>query len=264
MSQPEHGQCEILVCDNGSTDQTASVVRAWEARDPHIRLISATRLRGPGPARNDGAGAARSQKLLFCDADDVVTAGWIAALVHALDHADIVVGGCYEQSRRPILRPSPPWIADARLPVYRGFFPHYPAGASANMAVRAEAFAEARGFDEGLRAGEDADLCWRIQMLGYQFGYSFDAMVAYTPRIGFMNTYRQAVVHGGGDRLLRERYSGKAHLPGPDRAPIMIGGQSEERFQSAPVRGRWSPGRLLGSIAWRLGVTVASRLAKQG
>lgn len=263
VSQPEHEQCEILVCDNGSSDDTADVVREWQSRHAQIQLVPAMRSRGPSSARNDGAKAARGEKFLFCDADDAVADGWIRALVTALDQADIVVGGYYERDRRPLFRASPPWTIDARHPVYKGFFPHLPAGGSGNMGVRSVAFAEAGGFDEGLRAGEDMDLCWRMQLLGFRFAYSLDAVVAYSPRIGFVSTYRQAAVHGVGDRLLRERYAHTSVATTSDRAIIMIGGEGVERFSSAPARPRWSPGQVLGVLAWRLGARAASGVSKQ-
>jgi cellulose synthase/poly-beta-1,6-N-acetylglucosamine synthase-like glycosyltransferase len=67
---------EVVVADNGSTDETKSVVQEWAARIDKIRLVDASTVRGPGAARNAGARAARGELLAFCDADNVVQPGW--------------------------------------------------------------------------------------------------------------------------------------------------------------------------------------------
>src|SRR5690606_10578144 len=62
---------EVVVADNGSTDDTVARAEAWADRLP-VRVVDASGRPGPNHARNQGTAAARGDLLLYCDADDVV------------------------------------------------------------------------------------------------------------------------------------------------------------------------------------------------
>lgn len=73
---------EIIVVDNGSTDQTRAVL----ARQfPSVRVIANTHNRGVAPARNQGLAVARGAYLLVLDDDTVVLPDALARLVSVLD-----------------------------------------------------------------------------------------------------------------------------------------------------------------------------------
>lgn len=75
---------EILVIDNGSTDDTAARVHAQAARDPRIRLIDAADADGAYGARNRGLAAAQGALITTHDADDWSHPARIARQVAAL------------------------------------------------------------------------------------------------------------------------------------------------------------------------------------
>jgi hypothetical protein len=83
---------ELIIVDNGSTDQGAEVVRQFS--DGRIRLVSSPK-RGPGAARNYGLGLASGEWVLFLDADDLLTPDYLAARLATASHtpdAQIIAG----------------------------------------------------------------------------------------------------------------------------------------------------------------------------
>ena len=79
---------ELLVVDNGSTDNGAELVRAVD--DPRVRLLSCPR-RGASAARNDGLAQAAGEWLVFLDADDLLAPGYLQAQRSRSVDADLVL-----------------------------------------------------------------------------------------------------------------------------------------------------------------------------
>jgi glycosyltransferase involved in cell wall biosynthesis len=83
---------EVIVVDNGSTDGTGDVARAHSVGErARVRVVHEAR-RGINSSRNAGIDAAADGRVLLCDADDVVDAGWLAAMVTALSDGVWVAG----------------------------------------------------------------------------------------------------------------------------------------------------------------------------
>src|SRR4051812_31222858 len=104
-AQTYEGDWELVVVDNGCSDRTIEIARDWAPRFPRLRIADATRRRGLNVARNAGAAAARGDFLAFCDADDVASPGWLAALASAAPEADVVGGRLeWETLNDPVVR----------------------------------------------------------------------------------------------------------------------------------------------------------------
>lgn len=61
---------ELLIADDGSTDDTPRIVRDYQQRDARIRLFTLEGNQGAGAARNKCIEEARGRYIAFCDSDD--------------------------------------------------------------------------------------------------------------------------------------------------------------------------------------------------
>lgn len=269
---------EVLVCDNGSTDGTAALVQQLAASVlPELRLIDASARRGPGAARNIGAEHAVGEVLLFCDADDLIAPGWLQALSSAAAEADLVAGALEGRALNSSHRAAVAWEVSSEITM--PWWPRYPAGASSNLAVRAEVFRAIGGFDESLRTGEDIDLCWRVQIAGYSFARSASAVVHSRQRDGRRAVFDQAFSYGAGHRALRFKYQhliaadAQESQPGPSAsdqplhgAPATDSAGSETSEVHRPLGSRLRRAAFTPSgqatVAWRLGEWLGGRFGR--
>jgi glycosyltransferase involved in cell wall biosynthesis len=83
---------EIIVVDDGSTDETLAAAGAAIARDPRIRLIVHAHNRGQGVALRSGIGAAQQPWVLLIDADQQFDVGELEGFLPVVPSADVVVG----------------------------------------------------------------------------------------------------------------------------------------------------------------------------
>lgn len=92
---------EVIAVDDGSTDGSPAILRAYAARDRRVRVITQGNA-GQGAARNAGVEAARGEFLMFVDSDDMVPRGALAAMVATLRStgSDFVVGAAQRFSHR--------------------------------------------------------------------------------------------------------------------------------------------------------------------
>lgn len=94
VSIPETFDCELLVVDNGSTDETEEVVKATSIPRLSVRYLHEAR-RGKGYAYHTGMAAAKGNIFLFTDDDLRLPQDWIAGMCAPIlsGRADGVVGG---------------------------------------------------------------------------------------------------------------------------------------------------------------------------
>jgi glycosyltransferase involved in cell wall biosynthesis len=245
---------EVVVADNGSTDGTKEFVESWSTEHENVRLVDASGTVGPSSARNAGAREAGGDLLAFCDADDVVDAGWLAACAAALNSADVVAGSLDTSSlnRQQEGRGVPAYGVNPF-----DFLPH---GSGSNMAVRRRAFEAVEGFDSNVITFEDADLFWRLQLKGYRMSWAEDAVVSRRNRSGLAATFEQRFGYGRSGPLLYRRYRAAGMPRGLRRAgkgwvwlvvtaPLLVNPQRRAWWvQSAGLR----IGRLVGSFEQRV------------
>ena len=117
-------QWEVIVVNNHSTDGSMEVVERYRTRLPQLRIVDAFARRSRPHALNVGAAAAAGESLAFCDADDEMGAGWVAAIGDALLKHDFVA------SRFDAQKLNAAWVQRVRGPgqtadVPRIWYPPY-------------------------------------------------------------------------------------------------------------------------------------------
>lgn len=84
---------EIILINDGSTDESASKCEEWEKKDSRIRYISKAN-EGLGPTRNLGVEIARSDYIMFVDSDDWVDTTIVEKLISKLVNTDSEMAVC--------------------------------------------------------------------------------------------------------------------------------------------------------------------------
>ena len=165
---------EVIVVDDGSRDGTREIIRSH----PTAFLVEISHS-GLSAARNVGLGRASGDIVAYTDADVRVDPDWLTYLVQPFMSSDVVgVGG-------PNVVPADdPWMAQcvARSPgspncvlLDDRIAEHVP---GCNMAFRRDALLAVGGFMPiFVRAGDDVDLCWRLQRQGGTLAYAPAALV---------------------------------------------------------------------------------------
>jgi hypothetical protein len=189
---------EVVVADNGSTDGTVALARTYADRLPGLRVVDASARRGAGAARNIGVAAARGRSVVFCDADDVVADGWLAAM-HAALQQHAFVAGAFEGQRlndaaalRSRVLPQQDGLQES------GHLPGVRHAGAGTLGVHRDVFRAVGGLD--------TDLCWRIQLAGVPLVWLPTAVVHVRLRGGLRASARQGYSYGTGERWLALRY----------------------------------------------------------
>jgi len=89
---------EIVVVDDGSTDDTAAIVRAMATEDPRVRLIQHPVNLGYGAAVRDAIWSASKELIFFTDADRQFDLGEVKRFLERINGADMVIGYRYARS----------------------------------------------------------------------------------------------------------------------------------------------------------------------
>lgn len=247
-AQTHPGPWELIVSFNSpDADARARTAEAAErllADVAHVEVIDSSSVRSAAHARNAGAAAARSDVLAFCDGDDLAEPDWLQRLIEPLDRFGAVGGHLGEE--RLAVAGQENWRPPATPGDNPSFLGH-PYLVSANMAVRAELFRKAGGFDESLIRGEDIAFSWALLDLGVELGFAPDAVVHYRHRRGLRPMLAQHYLYGRGMSQLLARRG----LPGgrdAGSAMFKANGQSVERLNAVHVlrKGALATGRLVG------------------
>ena len=191
-------QFEVIVVDDGSTDDTAAIAHRYGVRV--IGQINA----GAASARNAGWRAAVGCWIAFTDADCVPARGWLRALlaaVRAETGVAMPLGAAGATIGLASTTPAARFVdVTGGLDAQRHLtHPRFPFAPSANMMYRRDALAAVNGFDERYRTYEACDLHGRlIRADAGRFTFEPAAVVLHRHRASWKAYWRQQVAYGFG------------------------------------------------------------------
>lgn len=195
---------EVIFVNNGSTDESQMIVEQYRDRLPNLRIVDASQRRGRAYSCNMGIKASLGEAIVFCDVDDEVAPGWVAAMGETLSKHNFVV--CQhddEKLNKPWLREA--WnISRNGPPVYFGFLP---CAAGCRIGFKRSLYDVIGEFDETMVRTEDMDYCWRIQLAGEKLHFVPEAVVHYRFRETLLATFQQARLDGVSKVLLFQKYA---------------------------------------------------------
>ena len=256
---------EVIVVNDGSSDGTGAIAR----QHPSCRVIDLDHA-GLSAARNAGLAAATGDIVAYTDADVRVDPDWLTYLVQPFASADVVAAGGL--SLPPL---DSPWMAHcvARAPggpthvlLDDRTAEHVP---GCNLAVRRDALRAIGGFNPiYLRAGDDVDVCWRLQKAGGRIEFVPAALVWHHHRASVRAYWRQQVGYGEGQSWLvphhRERFTGakiawKGHIYSPlpfvrslSRPRVNVGIWGSAAFPSVYHMQAFSLAFLPHTVRWQI------------
>jgi len=149
---------EVIVVDNGSTDETASLAGGFEAK------VISSNAPTIGALRNEGAQYAKGEILAFIDADIMVDRDWLKnAVVHFEKDGVGAVGSHPLPDADNITLVESLWDRMGRIPVSKTRRANYLR--TGNLIVKTVLFNQIGGFDNTLKTCEDAEFGFRFQRL---------------------------------------------------------------------------------------------------
>jgi GT2 family glycosyltransferase len=201
---------EVIVVNDGSNDRTEEIARRYD-----VTLVN-TEHRGLAFARNAGAERATGEIVTFLDDDAYPDPDWLHYIAAALmENSHAGIGG------PNIPPPDDGLVADCVAAAPGGPIhvlvtdreaEHVP---GCNMAFRRSALEAVGGFDEQFRvAGDDVDICWRLQNAGFKLGFSAGAVVMHRRRDSVRRYLRQQYAYGKAEALLERKWSSRYNRAG--------------------------------------------------
>ncbi len=168
-------QYEVIVVDDGSKDNTVSVVSEFKT----VKLVRQGH-KGPAAARNHGVSKSKGELVLFTDSDCVPPKNWIKKITKPFKNREVAgVGGTYRTLNKKSLV--------ARFVGYEIEERHKTLGKNTSTdfigtfsaAYRKQIFTKFGGFDKSFPAasGEDPELSFRISKAGHKLVFEPNAFV---------------------------------------------------------------------------------------
>ena len=197
---------EIVVANNGSTDGSSQVVSQFQQKFEQLRLVEASAGRGTPFAINAGVAAAKGRSVVFCDADDIPSTGWLAAMGNALETNGFVAARMdFSALNSPLVAQTRRGFQDEDIPriEYPPYLYHAGGG---SLGVWRDLFLDVGGYDKSLVYLHETDFCFKVQLAGVPLHFVKDALIHVRCRSDLSKTFSQARKWAAYNVLLAKRY----------------------------------------------------------
>lgn len=185
---------QIIISNNGSTDNTCSVVQKLQLTIPVLEIVDSSAMQGVNYARNVGIIHARHEHVLICDADDIVASTWAQKMIASLSAYDLVGSGHQELVYSDKLST---YVQERVVIDQPKVFANQKYLLGGNLALRKTVFETLGGFDCSYRGGHDeVDFCLRASRLGYTQGWISEPLIQYRQRVSDKALFKQFYNYG--------------------------------------------------------------------
>jgi len=190
---------EVLVVDDGSTDHTPVFIERFIKQTDLLLKYFQQNRRGPAAARNFGISASRSDLIAFIDDDCVPESVWLENLIKAMPENKKCagVGGKIVRLNNTLISR---YIDDSRAMNHGNEKGKIRYLVTANALYRRSCLLEVEGFDTSFKwpGGEDPDLSFRMEQLGYVLASTDDAVIRHEHRDTLRGLSKMFFNHGRG------------------------------------------------------------------
>jgi len=190
---------ELLIVDDGSTDDTLDVARRFAAADARI-IVSSTQNGGPASARNAALRMARGEFVALLDSDDVLAPQYLAVQKATLDaHPDaaIVTANAFNRGGGPAYDGKRLWPQSTGLAplTLRDLIEHENAVCILSM-FRRSVYERIGGFDAVFTGNEDYEFWLRAALAGFGFVRNFEPLGYYRRRHESLSSDEPRMIRG--------------------------------------------------------------------